>query len=188
MLSALAISGCSLIGVRTAEEPNYELLKQEGDFELRLYPKMWLASTTVASGDYPQAVSEGFRRLFKYISGDSNKENSKIPMTAPVLSTANEQSWEIAFVMPVGWKAEQIPLPTDPTISLREIKNSRVAVRRYSGNNSQQLIKSNLADLETWMGKRGWKKNGPPYTAGYDPPWTLWFLRRNEVHWPVSEN
>jgi hypothetical protein len=27
---------------------------------------------------------------------------------------------------------------------------------------------------------------GPPSLAQYDPPWTLWFMRRNEVMIPVA--
>jgi hypothetical protein len=31
-----------------------------------------------------------------------------------------------------------------------------------------------------------WQAIGAPSLAQYDPPWTLWFLRRNEVMIPIA--
>ena len=39
----------------------------------------------------------------------------------------------------------------------------------------------NLAALQSWMLKNRLEAVSQPRIAGYDPPWTLPFLRRNEI-------
>jgi hypothetical protein len=42
-----------------------------GDFEIRTYGAHWVAETTVSDASWEEALSEGFRRLARYIFGDN---------------------------------------------------------------------------------------------------------------------
>ncbi len=52
---------------------------------------------------------------------------------------------------------------------------------RYSGNWNETSYQSNLKLLQDWMLQKQFEAASLPRVAGYDPPWTLPFLRRNEV-------
>ena len=64
------------------EEPGFQIVNAEGDFELQDYPSLVVAEVTVG-GDRRDASNEGFRLLAGYIFG-GNAGSSKIAMTAPV--------------------------------------------------------------------------------------------------------
>lgn len=72
--------------VMATEEPEYQVLERNGDFELRQY-KPYIVAETLVEGDFQDVGNEGFRRLFDYISGKNLKKQS-IPMTAPVTQEA----------------------------------------------------------------------------------------------------
>ncbi|MDA1342776.1 MAG: heme-binding protein [Proteobacteria bacterium] len=52
----------------------------------------------------------------------------------------------------------------------------------YSGFLSKQVIDEKTNELKSWLGANNYKVILSPRSAGFDPPWTLPFLRRNEVH------
>ena len=83
-------SGCSLVGIRSAEEPNYLLLQNEDRFEVREYEPLLLAETLVDS-NFDDAGNIAFKRLFGYITGD-NEAASEIAMTAPVMALDENRS------------------------------------------------------------------------------------------------
>ena len=41
--------------------------------------------------------------------------------------------------------------------------------------------------LRAWLSGRGLAPVGEPIVARYDPPWTPWFLRRNEVWFALDD-
>jgi hypothetical protein len=63
---------------------------------------------------------------------------------------------------------------------------ARVAAVRFSGLMSDGAAEKATAELLRFIKTSGLKASGPPTLAQYDPPWTLWFLRRNEVLIPVA--
>ena len=180
------------------EEPNYTLLEQSGEFELRVYDPMIVAETLI-SGDMDSASNQGFRRIAGYIfgknsapSGDSEKiamttpvtmqaVPQKIAMTIPVTSTAVGDQWRVQFVMPSEYSMDTLPIPDDPTVTLREVPGAHYAVLRFSGLVSDKKRAAKTADLIAWVNERKISVVGEPSLARYDPPWTLPFLRRNEV-------
>jgi len=84
------------------EEAEYSVVLKEADFELRKYEPHILAETII-DGDFEDAGSEAFGRLFKYIDGN-NQSRQKVAMTSPVGQAATSQ--KIDMTSPVGQKKE----------------------------------------------------------------------------------
>ena len=179
------------------EEPKYSVLEKESPFELRSYEPMILAEVQV-EGDLDEASSQGFRLIAAYIFGQ-NQASQKMAMTAPV--TIDEQSvksekiamtapvgiessagkWTVSFVMPSQYTMETLPKPLNPTVRLRQIPATKRAVITFSGFYSPQKVAEKTLELESWIRARNLQANGSPHFARYNPPWTLPFMRRNEV-------
>jgi hypothetical protein len=183
------------------EEPPFHVVLTDGAFQLRDYPATVVAEVTV-TGDQNAAASQGFRRLANYIFG-GNQGRDKIAMTAPVAlkpagetidmtapvsqtREAGKQAWVVRFTMPRAYTLASLPRPNDPAVRLRELPPSRQAVLKFSGWALEGAVKARTAELLKDAATRHLKIIGPVTLAQYDPPWTLWFMRRNEVMAPVG--
>jgi hypothetical protein len=181
------------------EEAPYTVIKTDDIFELREYAPQVLAEIIV-DADMEGAGNKAFRPLFRYISGD-NKSRGKIAMTAPVsqeqtgdkismTAPVSQQSvhgkWAVSFMMPPSYTMENLPTPDDPNIKLRQVPARRVAAVRYSGFWSEKKYLRYKQELENWITANKLKVIGEPVWARYNPPFTLWFLRRNEILIPIA--
>jgi hypothetical protein len=194
----LTQSGCSVFGIRSAEEASYIVLNDDGDFQLREYAGLVVVETTV-NAEFDEAGSQAFNRLFGYISGE-NQGSRKIAMTAPVMVSEdapvegqvvdvtkpvivdqNADGWRFAFVLPANYNLDTAPLPTNPNVMLLEIESKKVATLRYSGLLNEPDFRDNTRKLRSWMAINGLESTSLARVAGFDPPWALPFLRRNEV-------
>ena len=201
-LIAIALFGLTISFGNNAmaiEKAKYEVLESELDFEIRQYESQIVAETLV-KGDFDKVGNEGFRRLYDYISGKNRKKQSiamtapvtqeskseKIAMTAPVNQVKVDNRWRITFMMPSEFELEDLPVPLDARVRLKEDPGRRFAAIRYSGTWSKSLYEENKALLEDYISERGLKTVGEPVWARYDPPFMPWFLRRNEVLIPVE--
>ena len=110
----------------------------------------------------------------------------KIAMTAPVTQTQSANQWTVRFTMPSAYSLDTLPEPNDPTVKLRQIPPSRFAVLRFSGLAGADAVAAKTADLEKRLSVHRLRAIGPTSLAQYNPPWTPWFMRRNEVMVPVS--
>ncbi len=192
------ISGCSVFGINTVEEARYDLLMAEENYQLRLYKPMVIAETYI-EGDFEKAGNQAFRKLFGYISGD-NLSSSEIAMTAPVIASASEpdrgrkidmtapvlqekqeQGWRYMFVLPASYSIQNAPEPLHQDIKLSSQPQKRVAVIRYTGSWDEDAIDEKTILLKQWIAANDLTPASEPRWAGYNPPWTLPFLRRNEV-------
>jgi hypothetical protein len=196
-IAALGLSGCALL---TVEEPSYRLVFKDDPFEIRDYPALAVAEATVEGGQ-KAAGNAGFRLLAGYIFGANTRRESiamtapvaqsqtageNIAMTAPVAQTPSDGGWTVRFTMPAGKTLANLPVPDDARVKLREVPPVRVAVQRFSGWVDEGDFAHQRAALATRMAAHGLVAAGPPALAQYNPPWTLWFLRRNEVLQPVA--
>jgi hypothetical protein len=184
------------------EEPAYQLLKHDGDFELRSYSGYLLAETRV-DGSFDDAGNAAFRRLFRYISG-ANRGASKIAMTAPVVQQsagganiamtapvrqeADAGGYRVAFIVPAQFTRATVPEPTDPLVTIREVPAQTLAVLRYSGRWTEKLYREQETRLRGILVKQGLTAVGAPVYARYNAPFVPWPLRRNEVMVPVRRN
>jgi hypothetical protein len=186
-------------GAMAVEEPTFKLVLTDGAFEVRDYPALVVAEVTV-SGDQKEAAGKGFRILAGYIFGGNKSRKSiemtapvsqvpaseKIAMTAPVTQTEVGASWVVRFTMPKGYSLEALPVPDDPKVNLRTVPPTRLAVLKFSGLARADDVAAKTDELQTFAAKHRLRSTGPVSLAQYDPPWTLWFMRRNEVSIPVS--
>ena len=76
---------------------------------------------------------------------------------------------------------ESAPEPLDPRVQLRLVPASQWAAIRYSGTWSQSNYEEHLALLKDALDKAGVATQGEPVLARYNPPFTPWFMRRNEI-------
>jgi len=181
------------------EEAAYTVEKTDGDFQVRQYAPQVVAETLV-DGNLEEAGNKAFRPLFDYISGANRskgkiamtapvaqqREGEKIAMTAPVGQVAVSNRWAVSFMMPTNCTMETLPEPTDEKVRLRAIPARRVAAVQYSGTWSRQRYARNLARLREWMKAQSLSPAGDPVWARYNPPFTPWFLRRNEILVPIE--
>ena len=187
-------------GAVTVEEPKFRTLLKDGPFEIRDYPALTVAEVTVTGGQW-SAANRGFRLLAGYIFGGNTRRQSipmtapvvqeragqKIPMTAPVTQTQGPEGWVVRFIMPAGSTPDTLPAPNDDQIRLAIAPPVREAVLRFSGWALSGAVEARTTQLRAWIASRRLAPTGPATLAQYNPPWTLWFLRRNEVMIPVPD-
>jgi hypothetical protein len=181
------------------EEASYNVVVKDEKFEVRDYSAHVLAETLV-DGDLEKAGSKAFDRLFRYISGDNQSRNKvamtapvsqerareKIKMTAPVSQQRVQEKWAVSFMMPAAYTLETLPVPSNPAVTLRQVPARRMAVVRYSGFWSEARYLEHKLKLESWIRAKGLTAAGDPVWARYNPPFTPWFMRRNEILIPVG--
>lgn len=196
LVAWLFIGGAAM----AVEEPPHTIVEkaalgQGATFELRRYAPKIVAEVTV-SGDRREAANDGFRALAGYIFGDnapkakiamtapvqqSRVKGEKIAMTAPVQQAGHGDQWIVRFVMPKEYTMATLPKPTNPAIRLIEEPEQTIAAVRFSGTAGDKALADKTAALEAALAARKLTAEGAPFYAFYDPPWTLPFMRRNEV-------
>lgn len=202
----LFTTGCSIFGVESVEEAAYSVVSTDGQFEVRDYAPTVVAETRIKAG-FKQAGNQAFRRLFGYISGANESRvkismtapvvseldlqdkstGEKIAMTAPVLSQRDGDAYRYRFVLPAKFKIDNAPSPSNPEVTLISVPGARVATYRYSGINSADKQTTNAKKLLAWVESQGLVPKSAPRWAGYNSPWALPPLRRNEVLIDVAQ-
>jgi hypothetical protein len=181
------------------EEPTFNIVLSDGAFEVRDYPSLIVAEVTV-QGEQKQAASKGFRLLAAYIFGGNKRRQSiamtapvaqeqaseKIAMTAPVTQIQTGGTWIVRFTMPSAYTMETLPEPNDPRVQLRRLPATRFAVLRFSGWANKDQVAEKSTELLAATRAHDLRASGPITLAQYNPPWTLWFMRRNEVMVPLA--
>ena len=201
-IRSLLVFAMLLVGAVDAmaiEEAKYTVVTKEADFEIRDYAPHVLAEIVV-EGDLEDAGNKAFRSLFNYISGDNERKDEvamtapvsqqatgeQIDMTAPVAQQRFNEKWRVSFMMPASYTLKTLPKPLDARVTLRQVPERRLAAVRYSGFWSEEGYLRNKAALQSWIEKKGLKIIGEPIWARYNAPFSLWFLRRNEVLIPIA--
>jgi hypothetical protein len=200
LVGSLALGACSVVGIRSGtEEPAYEVVVRldRGGVEIRRYGPRLAAETTVeGTGDDWNARSAAFGRLAGLIFGDNHQPQAKIAMTAPVqVASASGKiamtapvatgtgpgGLTMRFFMPASYRKETLPKPKDPRVGIVEVPGEDLAVLRFSGFTGAAAVAARKDELARALEGSPWIAVGEPVALFYDPPWTLPFLRRNEV-------
>lgn len=161
------------------ETPSYTTVSSKGKIEIRDYSPMILAEVQV-SGERKQAIRDGFKILADYIFGN-NCPKQKLPMTAPVIQEQLMDRWKVRFVMPKQYPLETLPKPNSKDVLLVPLPAKRFAVIRFSGRTTDENIQQHTRELEGYIADQQLRTLGETVFAFYNPPWTLPFLRRNEI-------
>jgi len=186
-----------IIVARNVETPEYAVVVEDGDIEIRDYPPL-VAAQVRRVGDRGTAANKGFGPLADYIfakdrAGESismtapvtQQPTEKIAMTAPVTQTPDSGEWVIRFIMPSEYKLEDLPKPAGEDVTLTRIPADRRAAIRFNGSWDDALFARKTKELREWLDKRGVEPLGPPTYAYYNDPFTPGFLRRNEVMFDI---
>ena len=197
LLCALFIFGGAAMAT---EEPTFTVALQQDEFEVRDYPALIVAEVRV-SGTREEASNAGFRLLAAYIFGGNTRRQSiamtapvlqeratseTIAMTAPVTQSGANGAWVVRFTMPSTYTLETLPKPNDARVRLVPVSAQRYAVVRFSGLAQPDDIERRTGTLRSFMAQQQLSAAGAPLLARYNPPWTLWFMRRNEVWIPIA--
>lgn len=206
---SLISSACSVFGVRNYETPDYSVVLQDDNKEIRAY-EPYIMAQTVIEGEYDDTANPGFQILAAYINGKNlsnekvemttpvqqektgekiemttpviqEKTGEKVEMTTPVRQEKTSGGWTMAFILPKKYTLETAPKPLDPRITIIPVPAKTLAALRYSGFTGGEKITRKGDELILWVRDQGYLAVGEPFSARYDPPFTLPFLRRNEV-------
>lgn len=179
------------------EEPQYRVRETIGSVEVREYAPYLVAETRVAA-PFDEAGNQAFSILAGYIFGNNRSQqkmemtapvsqrpaSEKVEMTAPVAQRRDsgaEEAYVFSFVMPARYTRATLPDPLDPRVQIREMPMRVMAVLSFSGTWSQARYAEHESQLLDAVRTAGLKPAGEPVFARYNSPFTLWFLRRNEV-------
>lgn len=185
-----------VFGVRLYEEPSYDIVARlNHNVEIRRYQER-LAAEVELSGNDKDKLDQAFRLLFNYIaganhtalSGSSKIEmtapvqvsiNQKITMTVPVEVSENPKTIKMRFYLPKIFNVTNTPTPLDNRVRIVSVPTELVAALRYTGTIDRPT--SRQSELISSLDGTQWKPSDAPYWLSYDPPFTIPFLRRNEV-------
>lgn len=176
----------AVFGIRsTFEEPPYTVVRSVGDgVQIRAYGPTVAAQT---DGD-----DDAFQRLFAYITG-ANEADETIAMTTPVeqrggrlgkpasdAQLGSSPTPMMRFFLPRKI-ASHPPPPKNGRVTIVRVPSRTVAAIRFSGSLDGASIEQHAATLKSVLARNGIATEGAAYVLGYDPPFTIPFLRRNEV-------
>lgn len=198
----IVLLGAALWGpiVSNVEQAKYTVVEKRGNIEIRDYASMIVAEVDV-SGTREESINQGFRMIADYIFGNNlaakkvamttpvtQQKSEKIAMTAPVTQQGDGNSWNVRFVMPANYTMQTLPKPNVSAVKLKEIPSKTFAVIRFSGVAREKNLKKYTLELQDFIANQRLNATTVPTYAFYNPPWTLPFLRRNEVMIGIEKN
>ncbi|MEM1112258.1 MAG: heme-binding protein [Pseudomonadota bacterium] len=175
VIVSLPLGGSAMAG--SIEEPAFAVVARMDGVEIRRYEPSIQAVTQLRSSGQ---TSSGFQRLAGYIFG-GNATAESIAMTAPVQETLGTDTPEMAFTMPAAYAMEDLPLPDSELVALREMPARYAAVVSFGGWATGGKVSRMKTELLDALAQNGIETIGPSALNQYNPPWTLPFLRRNEI-------
>ena len=198
VLAAFAGSMMYATAAEDYESAPYEVLKKDGDIEVRRYPDLMLVAT--GSKMDSQGGDGSFMKLFRYISGD-NDADQKIAMTTPVFMQGDGSMKDVTmgFVMPGKVVQAGVPQPKGDGVKVRKRPGGTFAVIRFNGMMTGELARQKESELRKWIEGQNLqtadrvdsaegaksvddaKSSTAVEAASYDAPYVPPAKRRNEV-------
>ena len=179
------------------EQPPYAVVERLGDaIAIRSYGPRLAVETTVEGPDCHTAENEAFRLLLRYIAGanggsasfamtalvEQTSQPSLIALTAPVEITGKRSNRvSMRFFLPGALSVKGAPEPLDNRVRIVEVAPATLAVLRFSGGLTEDVEVRWSKELIDGVKGSSWRATGTPFLLAYDSPFTIPFLRRNEV-------
>ncbi|WP_410764767.1 SOUL family heme-binding protein [Haloferax sp. DFSO60] len=193
-LSAVGLAVAGVVATRAfgpsdVERVPYTVVDEFDGVEIRQYP------TTITVETSAPTTNTAFRRLFNYISGanqgrtkvsmtapvQTEQTSTKIPMTAPVATESDGDELHMAFFLPEEYDYESAPRPTDSNVELVEHPARTLAVKQFSWIATDGRTARQTDTLRSILAEHSVPIVGEAFLLQYDSPWTLPFMRTNEV-------
>lgn len=173
ILSFMLFSACGTT-ISDYESPEHSIALEEGGYQIRKYPPVLAAS---ASGT---TDSSGFRKVYSFITGENSAEEN-ISMTVPVRTRKTADGEILSFFVPSKYTRATLPAPLSDNVRLEEFAGGTFATLRFSGLTPASKVLRKLEEVRAWADSQGYEATDQWYLDRYDPPWTLPFMRTNEV-------
>ena len=195
ILAGVVIVGAIVWGpiVSNVEQAKYTVVTTSDNIEIRDYAPMLVAEVEV-TGDRKESINQGFRLIADFIFGNNSaaqkvamttpviqQPSEKIAMTAPVIQQGDGNTWKVRFVMPTEYTIDTLPKPNNKAVKIERIEGKRFAVIRFSGLAGNDSLKEKTNLLNAYIDTNKLSTISTPVFAFFNPPWTLPFMRRNEV-------
>ncbi|MFM7469755.1 MAG: SOUL family heme-binding protein [Vampirovibrionales bacterium] len=178
-------------------EAQYQVVETiDSQCEIRRYEPMALLATSTllaSSASGSSNMNKAFGYLFAYIQG-ANSTKSKIAMTVPVLQyihpalhpgdDTRQAHQHMAFILPKPYTAKNAPKPLQEGVIIVDRPTQTFAVCQFSGSSRDTVMAKHAEHLTKVMQREGLKPTHAdmsPMYAYYNAPFTLPFLKRNEV-------
>ena len=133
------------------------------------------------------------------IEAGHKSSGTKIAMTAPVAiegqgtAVHDDTAKKMQFWLPDEYDdLSKIPKPTSPYVKVLEVPPAFGAVHRYNGSFNDERSREKVIELLHQLKEDGLKLDEDEamrcyQSWGYNPPFTVPYLRRNEVWIPLTE-
>lgn len=164
------------------ETIKYQLIKKDGHIEIRKYDNILLAST---KSSLTETQDSGFSNVFRYISGDNDK-NTKISMTTPVVTYQEDKTLVTGFYAPSKYSKDTLPKPIGEDVFINELKSSYYAVIRFRGSWKQSNFDKHDKLLLEYLEAQGIKITSQRLILRYQPPFIPGVFRHNEIAYQVE--
>lgn len=157
--------------------PSYDVIKDCESYQVRRYSMYSVCSIPMTSSEgseMPDPLTSGdsFTELADYIFGEN------LSMTTPVILGGGAME----FVLPSGVNALTAPIPKSSKISVKDVAADVVATREFPGFATDGEVSRQRAMLEDALLADGVIYDNLTFKVlQYNPPYTLPWLRRNEV-------
>mgnify|MGYP001287316055 CR=1 FL=1 len=168
-----------LVSEQFYKEPSFDILKKSKNIEVRLYKENIIAKTSVPIED-EKIDNSMFRTLASYIFGE-NERRQRIPMTAPVTTIKNEETYDMIFYMLNVENIDELPNPTNPNIEFEKLNLGKCVSISFSWLTNDFRVKYYKKQLKKYVEDNGYTAISPFMLNRYDSPWTLPWNRRNEI-------
>ena len=165
------------------ETINYKVLKKDKKIEIREYDDILFASTRSL---YNQSQDSGFMNVFNYISGENNQKE-KISMTTPVLTYKEDDRLVTGFYVPSKYNRENVPMPTNDKVFIKNFTNSIYGVIKFSGRWTENNFDKFDEILIDYLIGNDYEILSSRMILRYQPPFVPAFLRRNEIAYQIRK-
>ena len=175
----ITIMATTLLSEEKYKEPSFKLIESKNNIEIREYGQYIVAKTTIKP-EKVELENNMFRVLASYIFG-GNEQNQSIPMTAPVTTFEDENSYNMLFYMLNSDDISDLPKPLDQNITFENFILGKCAVISFSWFVNDKKINKYQNKLKKFLKDNNYTQQSPFMLNRYDSPWKLPFMRRNEV-------